>query len=252
MAAGDYIFKLGNLTSLGMDGLGNDVTTPQGRPGTINFCVDAFGPRILQYCKFMNQMVIGELASQPALASAGTITAGTTTSATSSSLTADAHDGKIFYVLDNADAAGAAPEGEMSIVRNNTTTVIALEPNLPLSAAIANADTASLVSVCHAEDSADGDERRDVLGVVVSAEVSANNYGWIHRQGKTKAIFKGSSALVIGDPVVADAALIGPFGSDVAELWIGTGLVTVTNDQVTPRALVHIDCFVGGPVDYNP
>lgn len=252
MAQGDYIFKLGNLSALGMDGLGNDSSTPMATPGSINFCADAFGPRVLSYHKFMNQMVVGELAKSPVLVAPSAATSGSTTTYVTTGLTADAHDGKIFYVLDNADSAGGAPEGEISIVRNNTTTTISLEGNLPLSTAIAASDTAQLISTFQAADAADGDERREVLGVVMSTEVSANSYGWIHRQGKTKAIFKAASALVIGDPVVADAACIGPFGTDAAELQIGTGLVTITADQATPRGVFYIECMSPGVVDFNP
>src|SRR3990167_2184192 len=131
----DLVLNVGSITGLGMREINGDDVNPYARPGTIAIIVDAFGPRILKYCRHVNGSAItmGELHAYAAGAanvrtpSVPNITSGPTTGAAATGLTANRHDGMICYVLDNNDSAGAAPEGEASIVADNTTTAITLE-----------------------------------------------------------------------------------------------------------------------------
>jgi len=245
----DLVLNVGSISGLGQAGVNSDDATPAARPGTIRIIVDAFGPRIIKYCKFLAAASMGDLASKVANVSVSNITSGSTTSAVTTGLTANAHDGKIAYVLDNDDSAGAAPEGEMAIVGANTTTTISLDRSRPLSVALAANDDLVLISNWQAEDAADGDLGVDVLGVVLgNAGVTADRYGWLQQEGYVQANLKASTGLTAGDPVVADTAKVGSFGSDGQELWIGYALATVTSDIVSDIAPVCLKLFtVGGP-----
>lgn len=247
-ALSDLVLKVGHIHGLGMEDINGDSATPRQRPGTLGIIVDAFGPRILQYCKFINAMLMGELASRPANVSVANITSGGVDHAITTGLVAGAHDGKLVYVLDNADAAGAAPEGETSIVSRNTTTKISLERQYPLSVALANLDDLTLISNWQAEDAADGDLAVDVLGVVLgNAGVAAGNFGWLQREGFTQALLD-TDAETAGAPVVADVNVLGDFGTDGQELWCGVALAAVTADQVAQRAPVSLKLFTcAGP-----
>lgn len=246
----DLFLNLGHLHGLGMSDLNRDDVTPYHRPGTIAWIVDAFGARIVKYVKILQSggMAKGELCAYASdganvrSTSISNITSGTTTSFVTTGLTADRHNGMISYVLDDAGAAGAAPEGESSIVVKNTATLVTLDSHYPYSAALAVNDDIELIATWQAEDSADGDEAYTCMGIVVAKDgISANNYGWVQVEGVTPALSIASTAE--GDPIVADAAAIGPFGTDGQELWIGTALNTLSTDEVLKQVPVHIQLF---------
>ena len=247
----DLVFRLGSITSLGMREINGDDAEPYARPGTIAIVVDAFGVRLLKYCRNVNGSAItmGELHSYASdtinerTTSVANITSGTTTSAVTTGLTADRHDGMICYVLDNNDSAGAAPEGEASIVANNTATAITLEAGYPYSVALAANDDLELVSNYQLEDSVDGDEAWTVAGVAVgNAGITNLSYGWYQVEGPINA---DASAATIsqGDPVVAGANVVAAFGTDQHELWIGTALAGMTSDSVAATALINLKLF---------
>jgi len=245
----DLVLNVGSITGLGGAEINSDSANPLRRPGAIHIMVDAFGMRILKYVKTLTAQSLGDLASKVANVSVSNITAGSTTSATTSGLTANAHDGKIAYVLDNDDSAGAAPEGEMAIVGANSATVISLDRSRPLSVALAANDDLVLISNWQATDAADGDLGINVLGVVLgNAGLTADRYGWVQQEGYVQANLKASTGLTAGDPVVADAAKVGSYGSDGQELWIGYALATVTSDIVADIAPIALKCFTAaGP-----
>ena len=248
----DLVLNVGSITSLGLEAINGDSVAPRMRPGQISILVDAFGPRIVQYCKFINAMAVAELASKPANVAITDITSGTTTSFVTTGLTADVHNGKLAYVLDNNDSAGAAPEGETGIVADNTTTIVTLEKDYPLSVALAANDDITLISNWQAEDAADGDLGVDVLGVVLAAGgVAASNYGWVQREGYTSALFT-TDAVGAAEPVVAAAASLDAFGSDGQELHCGYSLAAITSDQLAFRAPVNLKLFTAAGVATAP
>jgi hypothetical protein len=251
MSSSSNIFlNLGHLSGLGMSDFNRDDATPYMRPGTIAWVVDAFGPRIVKYVKNVSGSAIlkSELMSYASdganvkTTTVTNITSGTTKSFVTSALTAHRHQGMISYVLDVNAVAGAAPEGESSIVADNTATVVTLEPDYAYSAALAVNDDIELISTYQVEDAADGDEAWTVAGVVMSANgISDNNYGWIHVEGVCPCQSAASAAE--GDPIVADAAQVGPFGSDGHELWIGTSLVTLSTDETLKQIPAQLKLF---------
>jgi len=247
----DLVLNVGSITGLGMREINGDDVNPYARPGTIAIIVDAFGPRILKYCRNVNGSAItmGELHAYAAGAanvrttSVANITSGTTTSAVTTGLTANRHDGMICYVLDNNDSAGAAPEGEASIVADNTTTAITLEADYPYSVALAANDDLMLVSNYQVEDAAAGDEAWTVAGVALGRYGVANlNYGWYQVEGIVNADATAAT-ITSGDPVSAGAVAVAAFGTDGHELWIGTALAGMTSDSTAATALVNLKLF---------
>jgi hypothetical protein len=242
MAQGDYLFNIGHLTSLGTSDVHSNTSTPVMDPGTLAFIKDGFGNKVLMYVSSTATIAQGGLVSKVLNTSAGTITAGTTTSVTTSGLTANVHVGRIFYVTDDAGAAGAAPEGEMSIIRSNSTTNISLEPELPLSAAIAVSDTATMISTYHGVTSA-AVVATLVLGVLPGRDgVTANNYAWVVRQGIVKAR-SSAAAHVIDRAIIAGTGVVAPSSTSAVQLHIGGALAASSSDNAATTVPVYLTLF---------
>ena len=256
MAAGDYVLNLGHLTGLSMADVNSNTAAPQARAGTLAFVVDAFGYRVLRYGYFVNAMLQGELCSRYGGVNGTTVVTNQTgtsaTSVTTTGLTANAHRGAIVYVHDDAGGAGAAPEGEVSIAVSNTTTVVTLDADMPLSVALANGDDVTLISVSAVEDSTDGDLAVTVQGVVLGEDgVSASQYGWYVMEGFSKAL-STAETITTFNPVVAAANTVDEFGSDGQELWVGTALATYTSDNVSTVLPVRLNLFTAAGVGLAP
>jgi hypothetical protein len=250
MAAGDYVLRLGNITSLSMSDINGDDATPQSRPGTITFINNVWGYAILKYVRAVAAVTQGGLLSRYGLTTTqgntivSNITSGTTTTATKSAAwAANAEVGAIFYVQDNDDAAGAAPEGEMSIVAANTANVLTLDSRLPMSVALAANDDVTTIATYQMKLSQDGDLNQVVQGIAIGKNgISAGQYGWIQMEGYGKARAKASTT-TIQDPIVADVGVVGPFGTDGQELHIGQCVGTFTSDNAATTMPVNMKCF---------
>ena len=243
----DLVLKIGSITGLGQ-GINTDDpdTGTTARPGTLRILVDAYGYRILQYVKntTASAAALGELLSKVANTAVSNITAGSVRQATTTGLTANAHDGRLCYVTDNDDSAGAAPEGETSVVKNNSTTIIDMEFDMPFSVALAANDDLTLISNWQGADAADGDLAVNVLGVVLGNQgISTLQFGWVQKEGYCPGVDALSGAITAGDPVVADAAQVGAFGSDGQELWVGVALGAMAADQTADTLPVNIRLF---------
>ena len=247
MAAGDYFLNLGHLTGLSMSDVNGDDATPQMAPGTIAIVRDMLGPRILKYVKALATHTRGALVSKPGavdgIEEVDDITAGSTTSATKTGRTAGDDTGKLCSCYDNADSAGAAPEGEFSIIRTNTASVMSMETDMPFSVALAVDDDLALIGTYQAEASADGDYAHAVQGVVVGVNgITDNQYGWVQCDGITKATLK-SEALTKNGGLVADTSQLGAAASDGIELWCAIVLQDVKADQTAETGLVRLHLF---------
>jgi hypothetical protein len=245
----DLFLNLGHLSGLGMADFNRDDVKPYQRPGTIAWVVDAFGPRIVKYIKNVSGSIIakGELMSYASdganvkSTSVTNITSGTTTSFVTSGLTANRHNGMIAYVLDVAAVAGAAPEGESSIVASNTTTNVTLESDYAYSSTLAVNDDIELIATYQVEDAAGADEAWTVAGVVLAKDgVSDGNYGWIQVEGVTPAL--SASSAVEGDPLEAGTATFTPLTGG-HELWCGIALSALSTDEALKQIPVHVKLF---------
>ena len=253
MASNNELFyKVGHLTGLSTSDLHSDNArgAQTARPGTIAYLTDAFGYRIVKYVKNMvgSTNAMGELMayeSDGANVRSTSITAsaaGTTTSIVTTGLTANDHVDQIVFCVDDAGAAGAAPEGEASVVASNSTTTINLNADYAYSAATATNDTFDLISTYHSNDSVDGDEAWTIQGVVLGKDgIQDNQFGWVQLHGVTPCLKIGLAGDVTeGDPIVAGAAGVDAFGSDGHELWIGVA-VTAYNAGDSGNSSMVVD-----------
>ena len=204
---------------------------------------------ILAQCRNGSTVVQGELMSKigdaTGYTAAGSISGGSTTTAITSGLTADDHEGAILRVLDNADSAGAAPEGESSIVSAQTATLITVDSDLPFSAAIASSDTADLLGVYACADAASNDESVGVLGIVVGeAGIADNSFGFLQCAGvNPQTLMKASTGHTRGGMMIADTARVtAAAAASPAEDIIGQFLVTTTSDIDNDICLTEIGC----------
>ena len=249
----DLVLRLGSITGLSYADINSDVTLGQSmaRPGTISFLVDAYGYRVIQYVKNVSNSAyaMGELVSKVVNTAVNNQTGTVATSATTTGLTADDHIGRLVYVLDNGTTAGAAPEGETTVCAGNTATRITFDPKMDLSAALASGDDLVLISNWQSTDSADGDLAHNVLGVVLgNGGFADNNMGWVQKEGYCPNVDYLSGAITAGDPVVADVAQVGAFGTDGQELWVGVALAAVSADQAADIGPVNLKVFTcAGP-----
>jgi hypothetical protein len=243
----DLVLDIGSITGLSMSDINGSADVPRARPGTITFIVDAFGYKVMKYIKNLSgsAFVMGDLVSKPADVAVGTISAGsTTTSIVTTGLTADVHAGKMLYILDNADSAGAAPEGEVAIVTGNTAALIRLDAARPFGTSPAASDTGVLISTWQAKDAADGEDSFLVHGVVVaSGGISDTHFGWVQTEGVCPRAAIDTNQQTIRDSLVAAAACLGPDGTDLTNLRCAICLVTVTSDQTALMAPVGLTLF---------
>ena len=226
----------------------NDLT-PSAPVGAVSMVRDAFGLKILVYGRNQSgsAQTQGELAKKVADVTVSNITSGTTTSFTkAASLTADIHVGRILHVDDNDDSAGAAPEGECSPIVSNTAAVATVDSNYPFSVALAaNDDIRSFTPGWHMTDAADGDLAKECTGVVMaSGGLTDGYYGWYQNYGyNPKVLHKNNTAVTSNDPVVADAAAVGPYGSDAVQLWVGYQTGTHAADRASELSPVFMLLF---------
>ena len=245
----DLFVNLGHLVPIGHQSLNADDLTAKHQPGTITIIHDSFGMRMFKYMRTQQSggQSKGELVSRVANVT-GTVTAvsgetnDTAHLSDTSNFTADDEVSKLCIITDNADSAGAAPEGEVAIVTANTVTQLTFDPNYKLSTAPAVSDTYSNLSISLHDDSADGDLAINVFGLLMQ-DRTADYYGWIQFYGYNPgALYTTAAVTPANDPVVADAAALLDFGSDTEELWVGYAPLAIAGDLADPfRSLVFID-----------
>jgi len=143
-----------------------------------------WGDQIYRYVQNKSDSAFakGDCVSFVAPVAISNITSGTTISITTSGLTANEYQYDILYCTDDAGGAGAAPEGEFSIILRNTTDTIYIDPDLPFSAAPAANDDFQIITYCHVTDAAGSDTQQEFAGVAVSA-IPDNYWGWVQCAG---------------------------------------------------------------------
>ena len=246
---GNAYLHVGNLIPLAGADLNSDSASAGYKPGGITVVQDDYGVRIFEYVRNQSGSATaqGELHKKVADVTVSNVTSGTTTGFTkSASLTADIHVGRILHVDDNDDSAGAAPEGESAPIVSNTANAAVTDSDYPFTVALAANDDIRIFSPgWHVTDAADGDLAKECSGVVVaSSGLSSTYYGWIQKYGFNPLVLhKASTAVTSNNPVVADAAAVGPHGSDTAELWVGYQKGTHAADRVVNTSPVYLLLF---------
>lgn len=169
---------------------------------------------------------VGQIARKSANLLVTADAAGTTTTMEDgSAFVADEEVGNILYILDNADAAGAAPEGEWGIVVKNTADVLTIQPALTV--ATASSDTGTLVRVGHLGLLGGAIEREETFGITMATTVGDNVWGWFGCKGLLE-----SATVAAGVVIAQGEGLIGVAGG-----LLTTGVATSGQDIMLARAI---------------
>lgn len=253
-----YGFAL--LQSIGIGDLDGDRVTAQGYiPNGVFWANSPFGFKLFKYIQNRHTATVtqgalvsalGDVNMATAVTTSGTAAQNTKVKATTTGLTANAHQGAIVYVQNSVAAAGAAPEGEESIVAGNTATEIYVEPGNAFSATLSSGDTLNLIGSYNSDLSAAGDLAYGVQGVVVGKNgISAGNFGFVQVQGRCQsALVKAATGFTAGGVLIADVGRIGPASTSPANVHIGTVPNTVVSDIVSDRTTVILTLGPG----FNP
>ena len=247
----DLFLHLGHLLNFAGSTLNADDVNPALKPGTLAYCVDAFGRRIFSYGRTRQSggQSKGELCARVNDVT-GTVTAAagennsTSQLASTSAFTAGVEEGKLCIITDDAGAAGAAPEGEVAVITDNTASQLTFDPGYKLSVAPAVSDTFRDYSVWAHDDSADGDLAINIMGLVM-ADRTAAYYGWNQIYGLNPgALYTTTAVTPAGEILVADAAALNDRGSDAAQLWVGYAPEALQADFVSPfRTLAFVNVY---------
>jgi hypothetical protein len=172
-----------------------------------------------------------------------TFTAGTITTATmAATFVANEEVGNFLQILDDAGAAGAAPEGECAQIIKNTTGVLTVQP--AFTAAIANGDTGVIFSASQTILSASGDDRTATAGIVLAPDGIPDNYwGWVVRRGRVLALVKASTAISAGKSLIADTGRLTVSSTSVYGLSMAQAIVSCSNDIVSDLIPVYFDAW---------
>jgi hypothetical protein len=154
----------------------------------------------------------------------------------------------ILIVIDDAGAAGAAPEGESSFI----TGVRALELDISpaLSAAPAVNDTVSVIKRASIIASAAGAGKRSA-GIPMAA-IAAGSCGWVQTRGiyPSADVLAAGTAVAEGDRLAAGTAILTVMatvaanansGVDVNEVAVATALQSLASDTVRRKCVVMLE-----------
>jgi len=155
-------------------------------------------------------------------------------------LTINEYQYDIFYVTDNASGAGAAPEGEFSIITQNSATIISLDADLPMTAAVTSSDTCVIITYCHVVDSADGDAQVEFAGVAVSA-IPDDYWGWVQCAGLCDYV-TGTASNALADLAAAQmgVAVLIASSSDTLEKLVAAKRGASKSDTVATKWMAEL------------
>lgn len=156
----------------------------------------------------------------------------------------------MIIVIDDAGAAGAAPEGEQSFVTGVEALRVDFSP--ALTAALAANDTVNFIKRWSIIAAAAAHGKR-VAGVPM-VNIAAGYGGWVQVRGiyPSANVVAAGTAVAEGDRLAAGAALLTPMattaanansGVDVNEVAVATALQSLTSDTVRRKAVVMLQCM---------
>jgi hypothetical protein len=208
----------------------------------------AFGHRRFQYVRFHVAATAGIPYSYLAPVSVANILSGTTTSITTTGLTADIYKGALLRCTDDAGAAGAAPEGEIALITDNTTAVITIDSNDAFSVAPAVNDDFHILVPFAVIAAASGDTNAKVAGVAMTSHAQYN-YGWVQFQGLHPSVVcvAAGTAVTAEKAVIASTACVTVGSSSAVELRVGYTPTGISSDTVARILPVSLFCGAAFP-----
>lgn len=189
--------------------------------------------------------LVARKATVAVTAASGTVRSITQTAALADgdavAITANELAGDTITILDDAGAAGAAPEGQTRIIGSNTTKTIVVTENVDdaFTAAVAASDTAIVNRFFKADAAADGELASNVLGVLPNTTLVDTYYAWVLREGRCDWA-QCKAGCTAGNPIVADAAIVGDVGSDEVKLQIGFCWATAFAGEAGQGGLIEM------------
>jgi len=174
-------------------------------------------------------VVVDDLVVAVVTASAGAV--GSVTRASGSFITDGIKVGDIIAVDDDAGGAGAAPEGEASVVTGVQALTVTFAPNL--TAAVAASDVVAFYGPWSIKAAAAG-KNGGIVGIPM-ADIPNGSYGWIQTYGiyPNATMVAAGTAVVPGDPLYPGTALLTTVGPVLTE---GTPNVLVAGSSYAPVA----------------
>ncbi len=204
-----------------------------------------WGPREFKYVQFHVATTRGTPTTFLDPIATSSITSGTTTSITKTSAgwVVDLYKGGVLRCLDDAGAAGAAPEGEIARITKNTSDTIYVESNDAFSAAPAANDTFNIILPWAVQASASGDIARNVAGVAMATQTQYY-WGFVQFKGLNPyvAVVAAGTALTAKKSLITGTSLLTNGSTSAAELRVGFLMHTVSSDTVARYALVDLCC----------
>lgn len=187
---------------------------------------------------------IARLAANQAVTAdaAGTVSTFTDTA----QFTAYEEIGNMFYCLDDAGGAGAAPEGEQGVIVNNDANTLYIQPNM--TAATAIGDTGVIVSVGKLDLLGAALERRETFGVALASSVADNYWGWFLCYGWVRAYIKAATIITQGIGLIGDTGgRLTVSSTSGQDIMLARAEVNCSNDIVSDMIPVFFDVLWGTP-----
>lgn len=222
-------------------------TTPKEPKGAVRWTYDpVLGYRGFQYVRFDQSggATKDNLVSYRGLISVSASGAGTTTTVVTSGLTADTLADGIIVCLDDAGAAGAAPEGENGRIAANSATLITLDSNDAFSAATASSDTFRVLLPWAVTSAVTGHTAAKVAGVVMATQAQYS-WGWVQFAGfhpSVSAVAAGTTITEDRDLIVDTADVVTNGSTSAVELRIGYTPFALTTDTVLRKIGMYLNC----------
>lgn len=221
-------------------------TTPKEQKGAIRDVYDPYlGFRRFQYVRFDQSggATKNNICAYRGLVSVSASGTGTTSTVVSTSLTADILVDGHIVCLDDAGAAGAAPEGESGRIVKNSTTVITIDTNDAFSAATATSDTFRVRLPWAVIDSASGDTAATTAGVVMATQAQYS-WGWVQFLGfhPTVAAVAAGTTISAGKSLIASTNVVTNGSTSANELLIGYTPFQLTTDTVLRTIGMDLSC----------
>lgn len=141
--------------------------------------------------------------------------------------------GNLLYILDDAGAAGAAPEGEWAVVIKNDADTLFLQPDLTTAPAVG--DTGVLMRNNGAVTiGAIGNTKYFTAGVTMAASVADNEWGWFLRKGLVEAaiVAAGTTVSITAGMIVTTGGLLTNSSTSALSLMVARALSAYTTDTV--------------------
>ena len=163
-----------------------------------------------------------------------TVVTGDVNYLTCTGLTANNEYGALIQILDDAGAAGAAPEGSWAKVIKNIATRIDFQPDV--AAALAVGDTAQLIYDSHVLAAGSGAKLCDFRGVPVASAGIPNGYmGWacIQAQAVKCLCVAAGTAITTHEGLIAATALFTNGSTSAQEVTLAYALSSLTTDTVS-------------------